>query len=340
MEGNVALKFKIEKKLFDDLVSETLKYPLKCPNVEFEASLNSVSIILPGPDGVITIPYSYVNLKKAFGLKNSTVVPEIRSALGHMLVKVLSVASELGDYQYKAGLQSLYGYVNADNSLKAMSEPKQTSVQAELINIVFKTETVWTKADLDPKVYHDVMDTLVEMSGTPKGFSLPGSDLLPHDLEPEEATNDLDVEEGVEIKEPPAATEGVSVAATEEVSDALMKTQTPVDLFEATKMYQPVKSTDKSSRYFVVARLNGLNIAARLKSGGTLSVRAEGYKFSEYKTLLQQAGFSLKASYASQHFHCENELNATRCLAAVLAPLSEYLLTPMPKAKKIVGKGK
>ena len=50
-------------------------------------------------------------------------------------------------------------------------------------------------------------------------------------------------------------------------------------------MYQPVKGTSQGSRYFVVGGNQDLRIAARL-SGGTLSVRIEGYSWLKHKTAI------------------------------------------------------
>lgn len=75
----------------------------------------------------------------------------------------------------------------------------------------------------------------------------------------------------------------------------------PCHLAEAGAIYQPVFGTSNGSVYYVVARFNGLNIAARIKPS-TLSLRAEGPDLGSYKAELTSVGFSVKDDYASVHF--------------------------------------
>jgi hypothetical protein len=114
----------------------------------------------------------------------------------------------------------------------------------------------------------------------------------------------------------------------------------PVVLAEATRMYQPVKSTSAGSVYFVVGITanDDLKIAARYM-GSKLSIRMEG-EVQKYKTALIQSGFtSSVGDYVSMHVHPQDKLIASKTLGAVLASLQVPFRTPLPDVSVLYGKG-
>ena len=117
-----------------------------------------------------------------------------------------------------------------------------------------------------------------------------------------------------------------------------MKTAPTVPLIEATQMYQPVKGTSPSSRYYVVAGNDNMIIAARWRvSNKNLSVRIES-PTQFVKSALTHSGFEWKDPYASIHLVCPNRKVANKALAASIASTELEFYTPMPHVFMITEK--
>ena len=135
--------------------------------------------------------------------------------------------------------------------------------------------------------------------------------------------------------------ESVIEALTEEASD--LDVSKVVPLLDAKAVYQPVKGTSSSSRYFAVGfTKQGISFAARYDDQ-TLSIRAEG-DVGKFKTELVSAGFNegyidSKGTYTSVHFHGLPVLMAQRTLAAVLAGTGFDFNNAFPKAEVFKDKG-
>lgn len=114
-----------------------------------------------------------------------------------------------------------------------------------------------------------------------------------------------------------------------------------VALSEATRLYQPTRGTDDSSRYHVVA-LGPINVAARWK-GETLSIRCEGSALGGFASTLKSLGLKQQGSspaYASIHLQVGNSKETARkSLGAVLLGLGVSFYTPLPDLERLIGKG-
>jgi hypothetical protein len=117
----------------------------------------------------------------------------------------------------------------------------------------------------------------------------------------------------------------------------------PVTLRDATRLYQPVKSTSPGSRYYVVALRDDLKIAARAKASNDLSVRVEGSGLTMYSDRLTDMGFKIaddnyNKPYASIHMHPNDSHMSSRALGSLLCGLGIEFLTPLPSFAMIAGK--
>ena len=118
-----------------------------------------------------------------------------------------------------------------------------------------------------------------------------------------------------------------------------LHTQTAVHLYGAECMYQPVKGTSASSRYFLVAGIDGLRVAARWRlNSKSLSIRAEGAKLATHKHNVTDSGLAWKGDYASLHLECHTTLIARKALGAVLAGFDVSFETPFPNIHVIAEK--
>lgn len=148
----------------------------------------------------------------------------------------------------------------------------------------------------------------------------------------------LDIVPPINKDPEPPAEPAPTVQAWAEFPEAQKKTASPVKLRDATMMYQPVRGTSNSSRYYVVGANKDLRIAARLQ-GDALSVRAEGPGWGKYKGALSLAGFQKVEDanqYASLHLNVgPNAVMAAKTLGAVLMGLGVKLETPLPELSKL-----
>jgi hypothetical protein len=114
-------------------------------------------------------------------------------------------------------------------------------------------------------------------------------------------------------------------------------------LATAKGLYRPVKGSTPNSRYFLVADMGGLKMAARIKDN-KLSLRVEGTDFEKNKKLLGSLGLDVSGTYASTHvILCATGLSdfidAKRAVAAVIAGLDMAVISPPADLKVILGKG-
>lgn len=110
----------------------------------------------------------------------------------------------------------------------------------------------------------------------------------------------------------------------------------PVKLAAADQVYQPVFGTSKGSVYYVVAMLDGANVAVR-KKGNKLSIRVEGSKLANYKVNLAAAGFKSDAEYASAHFEVDSLDLATKTVGAVLGRIGLHNMKCVADLTKVSG---
>ena len=126
-----------------------------------------------------------------------------------------------------------------------------------------------------------------------------------------------------------------------------MKTDVPVKLAEATKLFQPVKGTSAGSRYFVVGLGAGVQVAARFvgeaEGSAKVSVRIEGSAFPKLATKIQEAGVfgadfggSFDSNYASMHVSLNGKKEAQRLIGAILGSMAPYIGHACPDIDPIV----
>jgi hypothetical protein len=109
-----------------------------------------------------------------------------------------------------------------------------------------------------------------------------------------------------------------------------------INLKSAEHLYQPVHGTSAGSRYFVVARGEGVNVAVKY-NGAQLSIRIEGPKLLAHKNAIIGVGFdTFKPDYASLHLGIANDIPlARKTLGAILMGLGIAIDTPFPDFAKI-----
>jgi hypothetical protein len=121
-----------------------------------------------------------------------------------------------------------------------------------------------------------------------------------------------------------------------------MATAEPVKLITATHLYQPVRGTGATSRYFVVGISHDIKVAARLK-GTSVSIRLEGLalKSMVFVKAIKVVGLSLGKGdlYASMHVDAPDPVTAQKVVGSVLSSIPAKWETPMPSVQPLVGKG-
>jgi hypothetical protein len=129
------------------------------------------------------------------------------------------------------------------------------------------------------------------------------------------------------------------------LSEADMADLPTTSLASATGLYCPVAGTSNGTRYFLVADMGKLKLAARIQ-GEKLSFRFEGQGISAVAPLLAKLGIDGGSGpYRSVHLTLGSTglpkvLDAKRAFSALLAGLEEYtLLSPPADLALIDGKG-
>lgn len=110
-----------------------------------------------------------------------------------------------------------------------------------------------------------------------------------------------------------------------------------VEVLEATRMYQPVKGTDKTSRYYVIALHPDLTVACRVTGSFNVSLRIESHN-PKVITQITKANPTLtlsKSGHASMHLDCGTELMANRVIGGFITSLGLDFDTPIPFSKEI-----
>lgn len=128
-----------------------------------------------------------------------------------------------------------------------------------------------------------------------------------------------------------AVAEGMKVTPTKVVKAAVadILSKPTVALKDAEMMYQPVRGTDPSSRYFVIAMNERVKVAARV-ANGKVSVRVEGALTAEELNGLLGSGLTNhEGKYLSAHFTYGN-VNPNRVIGAVLLGCGVDFTTPLP----------
>jgi len=109
--------------------------------------------------------------------------------------------------------------------------------------------------------------------------------------------------------------------------------KSPVQLKDATEMYQAVKGTSAGSVYYVIAMNDTLRVATRILSH-RVSIRVEGKLTAEVSNALSKVEISTHdGGYASGHFELTNGVDAGRVIGAVLLGSGLQFTTPLPDVK-------
>lgn len=106
-----------------------------------------------------------------------------------------------------------------------------------------------------------------------------------------------------------------------------------IALKDATMIYQPVRGTDKTSRYFVAAMNDDIKIAVRV-SGNAVSIRVEGNLTPAIRKALAEQGIDDKGQYMSKHRNTEKTTPA-KYIGAVLMATGLHFDTPLPNMEII-----
>lgn len=113
--------------------------------------------------------------------------------------------------------------------------------------------------------------------------------------------------------------EGVEMLIPQAISNVLESPAIP--LVSAQTLYQPVYGTNKNSRYYVVARYEGMNIAVRYTKP-RLSIRVEGEGLTPHRAHLQNIGFEGHEDsghkHMSMHLEVLDEMTAVKAVGATV----------------------
>ena len=113
-----------------------------------------------------------------------------------------------------------------------------------------------------------------------------------------------------------------------------------VKLIDATKVGQAVASTDASSTYHVIAISNGVKVAARVMTNGSISIRAEGTETANYSDALNEAGLSKSHSgHWSVHLKVDGESMIRKTVGAVLFSMGIDFDSALTDPALLIGKG-
>lgn len=113
-----------------------------------------------------------------------------------------------------------------------------------------------------------------------------------------------------------------------------------VKLFEATRLYQPVKGSGAQSRYFAIAISPGIKMAARILPS-RVSLRLEGPDLVKLSPALKELGFTLSGGYCSMHIEISSVTEAGSAVGAVIGRLTDHVQwsTPIPQFQPLLNKG-
>lgn len=115
----------------------------------------------------------------------------------------------------------------------------------------------------------------------------------------------------------------------------------PVKLRDATKLLQPVLGSSPGSIYYAVALSDVCKVAARLRSNGSVSIRAEGDNLKKFVTQLKNAGLTMTdKGHFSVHFDGLDEVMARKVVGAVLFSTAINFTEVASDLTAIYGKGK
>lgn len=118
----------------------------------------------------------------------------------------------------------------------------------------------------------------------------------------------------------------------------------PVKLATATKLYQPVRGSGASSRYFVIGISTDQQfiVGCRIGTNGKVSIRVEGpgLESEDARLHLKAVGFSnVDEAYGSFHVGADTAILQAKAIGATLLGITTGWATPLPDVTLIVGKG-
>lgn len=133
-----------------------------------------------------------------------------------------------------------------------------------------------------------------------------------------------------------------AMAQHQPISETSLKTATTVPLVDAVGLYRPVRGTDHSSRYFLIAVFEGgMKMACRLSSS-KMSLRVEGpvetLASKKVQAALSGLGFKPSNPHWSAHMAPGSIETAQRFVGCALMSIPG-LLTPLPDLNVIANKG-
>lgn len=337
----------------EDQISVLLGYGVK-------AEVQVSQTVFCGPEGGVlwVWPVKAASLQKVIaGTAFKPIVESLSASVKKTVPKLIAQMKEMG---YKsAPSPDLKAALEAEAQMKAqmkaplaqMTTPtaKQSkqAVLEQLAKLAGQPETV--TAVVQQSHADKVLEAVgsVPQTPTPKAFKkfadVAGEIVAKKSkLEKQVLEEHIGAVEKSEVKK--AIEEVVAASGGYEVFPvSKMKTENPVPLMQATKLYQPVMGTSPGSRYFFVAASKDFKIAVRVK-GKQMSMRFEG-NLKPYKQKLMEAGLvEFKSSpngteYLSVHLECGDFHGATKAIGALLLGINAQMVTPMPNLSVLQGKG-
>lgn len=135
------------------------------------------------------------------------------------------------------------------------------------------------------------------------------------------------------MKDTPAPSQPVGVIEPEKNMNL-----EPVPLLQATKILQPVHSTSAGSKYYCVALGKDVNMAARMKTQTSVSIRIEG-DIEKVKPLLSMVGVDLKDGYASMHLSTSDYPDAAKIVGSVIFGMGKTFHQTTTDITSLYGEG-
>lgn len=176
-------------------------------------------------------------------------------------------------------------------------------------------------AQLDPTASDEPV-ALAADSGTVTGSTKPKFEDLDHPTSKESP------------KEPP--TLDLTYNHPSQVKIKKTMSEAPVQLKDATRLYQPVYGTSAGSIYYAIALNKSVKVAARITSD-QISIRAEG-DIAQHLPAFNSVQLTSKGDYVSGHF-AYGHIPPERLIGAVLAGCGIAFDTPIPVVAFLKGKG-
>lgn len=114
-----------------------------------------------------------------------------------------------------------------------------------------------------------------------------------------------------------------------------------IKLVTAKTLYQPVYGTSNDTKYYLIMKFNGMNLAIRPKKlgpGGGISLRVEGaFNSSSYSHGLDVLNFSTQPTYRSCHIAVQTCVHMKMIIGAIAGLFADHLVSDVGNIDYILG---